>query len=119
VIDIFSVIDYFLMDARKFNPIWITDDYSATLVLWLKFPGSSFKDGFVCHANIIVSGKELVMSESMGTLIKHREEEKKEEILNAAMPYIIGGCTEIANSPHGPWINLMPGEENTDERKTS
>jgi hypothetical protein len=109
VVDIFDIIDYVLADGRRFNPVWGADKCSAGLVLWLKRPGGSFKDGFVCYRHIIASGKEMAVANWLSNLTK-REEEAKEQIFIASLPYIIDGCTDIANSPHGPWTNLIPGE---------
>lgn len=116
MVDILNIIDYAITDGRKFNLVWGEDNYFARLILWLKCPGGSIENGFVCYRDIVVSGPEMAVAEWLNNLTK-REEEAKERIFEMALPYIIDGCTEISNNFYGPWINLIPGE--TDERKAS
>lgn len=114
MIDVFEIMDYVYMDGVKFNPFWNEDCYYARLILWLKTPGGSVEDGFVCYRDIIVSGPEMAVAKSSDFLtvreLNKREEEAKEDIFTVCLPYIIDGCTEIASNPGGPWTNLMPGE---------
>ena len=135
MIDIFNMIDYSVVDSCKLHRMESEDNYFVRLTLYLKCPGRSIKDGFVCFRNVIISAVVLAslkdewdpmlyfMNNNAGEpvesddinerrriffeLMGHKEQEAKELILSSALPFIEDGYTDISGNISGPWTSLI------------